>query len=115
MIVVDQNIQKELIQVLIELNIENISINKSFPGISDLEIITKAKKFNALILTQDKDFGEWYFAHKIKGEGILFLRFKHAELNSMKAILMNLLNEGLEKFKNKFVTITIEKIRIREI
>lgn len=32
-------------------------------------------KMNYAILTEDKDFGEWVFAHHVQGLSVLFLRY----------------------------------------
>ena len=39
------------------------------------EIIGLAKRFNALLLTEDSDFGHWVFAKKEKEISVIFLRY----------------------------------------
>ena len=115
MILVDENIEDEIVALIKSLDLECISIKKEFKGISDKEIIKKSKELNAIIITKDKDFGEWYFSFKYKAGGVIFLRFTPDELYEMIDVLHGVLSEGENKFKNSFVTITTTKIRYREI
>ena len=115
MILVDENIEQEIILLLQEININYLSIRDNFPSIPDFEIIRKSNELKAIILTNDKDFGEWFFAYKMKGTGVIFLRFDDDEIKEIIAVLKNLLIEGDKKYERKFVTVTTKKIRIREI
>lgn len=115
MILVDENIEDEIVFLIKHLGLTYISIKEKFKGISDREIIEKSKKLKAVIITKDKDFGEWYFSFNHKGMGVLFLRFNPDELTEIINALKELLKNGESKFENKFVVVTTTKIRIREI
>lgn len=41
-------------------------------GMDDLEVIALAKQKGSVLITEDKDFGEWVFAHQISGLTIFF-------------------------------------------
>ncbi|MCD6013670.1 MAG: hypothetical protein K0Q79_3532 [Flavipsychrobacter sp.] len=45
---------------------EVVSVKEVAIGIEDEKVIQMALKNNWLLLTQDKDFGEWVFAHLLK-------------------------------------------------
>lgn len=49
------------------------SIAEDMPGISDSEVLHKARQENCILLTEDKDFGEWIYAHGSVIEGLIFL------------------------------------------
>ncbi len=49
---------------------------KEYQGISDKEVLNLAREFNAILITEDSDFGEWVFAHREKITGVIFLRYK---------------------------------------
>lgn len=74
-IVADENIELKIIQNLRENHFEPISIFETSRGITDLEVIEIAEKNEALILTEDKDFGEWVFSHHKPTTGVILLRF----------------------------------------
>ena len=62
-ILADENINLKIIRYLKDNNFNVQSIEEKWRGISDKEVMEIAKKENAIILTEDSDFGEWIFAH----------------------------------------------------
>jgi hypothetical protein len=67
------------------------SIYESARGIKDEQIIEMALKYDFLLLTEDKDSGEWVFAHHAKGLSVLFLRYSFDELEEIIHALIYLL------------------------
>ncbi len=52
-----------------------LSVAESFPAASDQQVLEHAIKEGRILLTEDKDFGEWVFAHGEKIEGVILIRF----------------------------------------
>ena len=77
MILANENVDHAIIEALIEKGIEVYSIYAMQRGLSDEEIITLSRNPPRIILTEDKDFGEWVFAHKESAISVIFasLRF----------------------------------------
>lgn len=115
MIVADENIDRNLIDAIRELGIEVYSINESNGGIRDEQVIELSRNPARIILTEDKDFGEWVFAHHVRGISVLFLRYHFRDTAIMKSILVNLLFERLPALVGYFTTVTTQKIRTRPI
>jgi predicted nuclease of predicted toxin-antitoxin system len=115
MILADENTHIEFIHALRKIPLDVLSMKESKRGIQDEEVIKLAKAGSRIILTEDKDFGEWVFAHKIKGLSVIFLRYHFSETSQMVKIVSEMLMSGTGKFHNKFTTITTRKIRSREI
>ena len=72
MILADENIHSYIIKTLRKEGFEVIAIGEPAKGIRDEEVIQWAVKNNYLLSTEDKDFGEWVFAHHITGLSIIF-------------------------------------------
>lgn len=86
------------------------------PGIPDEEVIQFAKSKHKILLTEDKDFGEWVFAHRIKGLSIIFIRYSKNELAEIiESLRMILRDQKQLKTNHEFITITRNKIRRRKI
>ncbi len=87
------------------------------PGITDLKVIEYAKVNKQILLTEDKDFGEWIFAHQIKGLTIIFVRYKADEILFIAQNLNQILYElkPMAEREHEFITITSNKIRRRKI
>jgi predicted nuclease of predicted toxin-antitoxin system len=62
MILADENIDHSLIEAIREIGIEVLSIYEMNRGIKDEFIIELSRNPPRIILTEDKDFGEWVFA-----------------------------------------------------
>lgn len=60
MILADENIDHSLIR---ESGIDVYSVYEEQRGITDKDIIEFSRNPPRIILTEDKDFGEWVFAH----------------------------------------------------
>lgn len=114
MIVVDENVDQVLIDNLSK-DYEVISIRESNPGISDREVIKIAKSERALLLTEDKDFGELVFSHNIRDCSVIFLRYDKSEYEKVEKNILNVLEYYDKNQGHYFITITAKKIRINRI
>jgi len=115
MIIADENLDARIIKILRDNDFSIFSIAEELHGISDKEIIEIARKTESIIFTEDKDFGEWVFSHKVKNISIVFLRYNHSEYQEIAVVLVELLKSGIENLKNHFTTVTTKKIRSRKL
>src|ERR1700760_3924775 len=79
MILADENIPFEITKSLRDAGFDVDSVYELARGIEDEQVIELALKYDYLLLTEDKDFGEWVFAHHTKGLTVLFLRYSFDE------------------------------------
>ncbi len=115
MIIADENVHAGIIKALRDNNIDVVSVREDFGGMTDEQVILLSKDSNSIILTEDKDFGEWVFAHKVQEISVIFLRYSFNEKDKIVIMLLNLINQKGDSLFNKFTTVTINKIRSREI
>ena len=115
MILANENIDHTLIEAIREIGIEVHSIFEKNRGMKDETIIELSRKPPRIILTEDKDFGEWVFAHDVIGISVLFIRYHFKDTDLMKSRLTQLLTERLDELSGHFTTLTINKLRIRKI
>jgi predicted nuclease of predicted toxin-antitoxin system len=114
-ILADESLDFRIVTELKREGFNIISVLKDYRGSSDKKVLELARQYNAILITEDSDFGEWVFAHKEKGISVIFLRYKVDELKNIKGSLINLLNRCGDSLYGKFVVITVKKVRIREI
>ncbi len=110
-----ENVHFKIIKSLRNQNIEIISVIEDYRGLSDFEILKLARELKAILLTEDSDFGEWIFSFKEENIGIIFLRYNSNDVDKIILSLKKLLESHKERLYRKFVVITKNKIRIREI
>lgn len=115
MIIADENIDFGLFVMLREAGFEILSIAEKFPAKDDRDILEIVKSINGILITEDKDFGEWVFAHNIQNVNIIFLRYEKEDFVKVVENVKNVLPRLVTEARHKFVVITKSKIRIREI
>ncbi len=115
MILADENVYGLIIKTLREAGIEVYSVYESQRGISDMQISKFSLDPPRIILTEDKDFGDLVFAYKQKPTGVILLRYTFPETPEITRILINLLQTRGNELFGRFVTVTVKKIRIRNL
>jgi hypothetical protein len=67
-----------------------------------------------LLITEDKDFGEWVFAHQHAMTGVLLIRY-HAGMRAvMIEAVINLIEEHTPERKGGFTVLEPGRARIRK-
>ena len=115
MILADEHISAKMIAAITAIPLEVESVKGKFKGADDDRIIEFARENDLVIITEDKDFGEWIFAHHLPSAGVIFLRYHFKLTDLMILQLSAFLKQHSENLKGKFVTMTVDRIRIREI
>ena len=115
MIIADENIDANMVSTLRSHGIEVFSIAENHRGVSDAEVIQLSKNPPKIILTEDKDFGEWVYAHNENEISVLLLRYKTQESEIIISLLLKLIETRGKDLFGKFTTITSQKIRIRSL
>ena len=111
----DENVDFRIIKLLREKKFVVHSVLEDYKSVSDSKIIEIAKNLNSVILTLDKDFGEWVFSHKQYSNGILLLRYNSKEFAQIYESLISLLSNPKIELTGKFIVLSTKKIRIRDI
>ena len=115
MILADENIDPLFISAIREIPIDIFSIAEHYRGIEDHEVIALSRNPQRIILTEDKDFGDWVFAHHVTGVSVILLRYEYWERTKMVKEVTSLVKEQRENLFGKFTTITPKKTRSRLI
>ena len=84
-------------------------------GASDEKVIELAQAASAILITEDKDFGELVFAHQMIKVSVVFLRYRLAELPVMIQNVLRVIEEFSSKDGRFFIVVTSSRIRIRTI
>ncbi len=114
-ILADGNVDYRIVKALRNEGVEVIALVDECPGITDFEVIEKAKELNAALLTEDADFGRLVFAYGKKINGVIYLRYPSVEYLKIAEVLRKFLKENWNNINGKFVVLTPKKIRIRRM
>lgn len=113
MILADENIDFRLIERIRRDGFEVYSVYELMRGTSDESIIELSRNPPRIILTEDKDFGEWVYAHNVRDISVLFLRYQFKDTEIITNIVLKLLSERANDLFGHFTTVTTNKIRLR--
>ncbi|MEO5350984.1 MAG: DUF5615 family PIN-like protein [Magnetococcus sp. YQC-3] len=111
----DECIDYRIIEYLRKNKYKVISIFEEHRSVSDKEVLEIAKKNNCILLTEDKDFGEWVFSFKETKVSVILLRYHTSMIDEIKKSILNIIDKYKNKLYGKFVVVTVKKVRIRKI
>lgn len=114
-IVADECVDFRIIEHLRAAGFEVISVREECPSLPDQQVLEFVKSAQAILLTEDRDFGRWVFAHKQKDVGVIFLRYPVSDLDAIIRSLLRVLSTYQTALARKFVVIKANKIRIRDV
>jgi predicted nuclease of predicted toxin-antitoxin system len=111
----DESVDFRIIRYLRERNINIYSILENHPGIPDNQVIEIAKEKHCILITEDSDLGEFVFSFQDKANSIIFLRYDTKHIEEIKTTIVKVLDKYQGALYGKFVVITPNKIRLRDI
>lgn len=114
-LVADENIDTEIIEELRETGYEILSISENFPGIPDEEVLKIANKYNAILITGDKDFGELVFRRGQANKGVILIRIFGVPQEEKTRIVLEAFEHHETDFMESFTVIGKNKIRIKRL
>lgn len=111
----DESCDFVVVRVLRSEGYDVASVAESFPGSSDLEVLKQAVDQKRILLTEDKDFGEWVFAHKEEMYGVLFIRYPGNLRRNLGEMVRVLLTKHGAKLVKSFTVLELGRARIRKM
>lgn len=111
-IVADESVDFRIVIQLRKTGLTVYSVSEQQPSLKDEMVLSIACDNEALLLTEDKDFGELVFRLQLPHRGILLIRIAERELkiSSVVETVSRHYNEMLDKFS----VINETKLRIKE-
>jgi len=112
-IVADESVDFRIVLQLRKIGLDVFSIIESTPSVNDIEVLSIAFQNKALLVTEDKDFGELIFRLRMEHCGVLLVRIieNDIKINTVVETIKN----NFEELKNNFSVIKNETIRIVKI
>lgn len=91
------------------------AIVEDTPVVQDPIVLKLAADENRILLTEDKDFGEWVFAHKSVTSGVVLIRYHSSMRLTMMELILELVNRHGDELLGKFTVLEHGRARIRTI
>lgn len=112
-IVIDESVDYAVVDRLKKNDFDVYAIIDEQPSISDKEVLSIAINKNALLITEDKDFGELVFRFKLLHKGILLIRMLNAKSIEKSEAVLKVLLDYYDQMLNNFSVLDNDKLRIR--
>lgn len=113
--IADESCDFRIVKSLREAGFDVKAIVEEMPGATDPMVLNAALNEKRILLTEDKDFGEWVFAHKSASSGVILIRYPANARLFMVETVLNLLEKQSNKLFAKFTVLEPGAARIRNI
>lgn len=111
----DESVDFRLVKSLRVSEYDVEAVIETHAGITDEEVLELANKLNAILITEDKDFGELTYRLKKPSKGIILLRLSGVSINDKINKVKEVLENRKDKLYQSFTLIGINKVRIKEM
>lgn len=111
MIVADESVDGNIVAHLESQNRTVHYIKKHNSGINDFQVLEIAIEHEALLITEDKDFGELVHRLRLPHCGILLLRLSGMDTKKKCVLVESALQQYAVTLKNKFSVLDENKLR----
>jgi predicted nuclease of predicted toxin-antitoxin system len=111
--VADENLDRSVIDKLREAGHEVISVAEMDPGIPDEFVLETANSQLAMLITEDKDFGELVFRRKLVHQGVILVRLAGLPVATKANLLVATVAGHWTELPGAFVVVSPLTIRIR--
>jgi predicted nuclease of predicted toxin-antitoxin system len=108
----DESVDFRIVTQLREIGLTVYAIAEQRPSIKDEEVLSIANENDALLITEDKDFGELVFRLQLPHQGILLVRI--ADVQAKIESVVRTIAKYYPELLNKFSVINGNKLRIKE-
>ncbi|MGZ3846328.1 MAG: DUF5615 family PIN-like protein [Flavisolibacter sp.] len=109
----DEGLDAPLVELLRQEKYTVIYAAEEMKGASDIEILERADKEKAILITKDKDFGELVIRHRMHSQGVILIRVDRLNIAANRLWVLRLINRHTLELEYSFTVIEEDKIRIR--
>ncbi len=113
-IIADENIAVQVVERLRQDG-HNIRYTIQGQGIVDMVVLDMAYEQKALLITDDKDFGELVIRNKQQAFGVLLVRLPGLASDQKADIVANVVREHGDRLMHEFTVLTAKNIRSRPL
>lgn len=109
----DENLDRSVIARLRQDGHEVLAVAEMEPGIEDTTVLTRANERQALLVTEDKDFGELVFRQQLVHAGVVLVRLAGQPAMAKGESLCTVLREHGGEMIRAFTVVSPGVVRIR--
>ncbi|AQG80175.1 DUF5615 family PIN-like protein [Spirosoma montaniterrae] len=111
-ILADENVDFPIIHLLRDHGFDVSAVAEDDFGIIDENVLAKAVRINAVLLTADKDFGELRYKFGLPHRGVVFYRLEGYKPPEKATLILDLFQKQMTNLVDAFTVLTARKVRI---
>lgn len=111
----DESLDALMIELLREEGYTVFSATGEMKGSTDHQVLQRATKKNAILITKDKDFGELVIRNKLLSAGVVLIRINQLNILQNCLLVLRFINKYHSELAFSFAVIEEDKIRIRKL
>jgi len=112
-ILCDEGVDSQIVEQLRQDRYDVLYVAEMEPSISDDVVLQRANEHNALLVTEDKDFGELVYRQGLVHLGVVLVRLHGLSSASKARIVSATFIEHESEMTNSFTVISPGMVRIR--
>lgn len=112
-LVADENLDKSLVERLRRDGHDVLYTAEMEPGVEDIVVLRRANEREALLITEDKDFGELVFRQRLVHAGVILVRLAGLSTPAKTDAVARTLIERGPQLVGSFTVIAPGILRIR--
>ena len=107
----DESCDFAAVRVLRDAGHEVVAVCEMRPGMSDAEVARLAASEKRILLTEDRHFGEFVYAHGVEMAGVIFIRFPATARPQLQRSVLGLIETHGAKLESAFVVVEPGRFR----
>ena len=112
-ILANENVESVIVRGLRDAGHDVKYSAEIMPRAEDSEVLKMANAEDRIILTNDKDFGEFYFLQRSVKTGILLMRFEAQDSTYKNGVVQKVIAQYGDKLQGHFTVISENRLRLR--
>jgi predicted nuclease of predicted toxin-antitoxin system len=112
-LIADENIDRAIVLQLRADGHEVSWICEISPSVSDEVVLEQAILLGAVLITEDKDFGELVYRRKLAHLGVILLRLEGLDSTSKAQLLSDLIRDNSDQLPGAFTVVMPDSVRLR--
>jgi predicted nuclease of predicted toxin-antitoxin system len=111
-IVADESVDFRIVTALRNIKLDVYAICEENRSVTDEVVLSIATDQDALLITEDKDFGELVFRLRLPHKGILLVRIEDEKTKVSR--IVETISKNYDELYGRFSVINDNKLRIKE-
>ena len=108
----DESCDFAVVRLLRNAGHDVVAIAESLPAALDIEVLKLSVQEDRILITEDKDFGEWIFAHGEAMSGVLLIRFPGTMRDRLGESINALVEKHGAELSSTFAVLEPGRVRI---